>query len=186
MANRLDLEAAEETVVANFSVTPLVSEVTPGRELEVEVAFSVKGKLRRSFSRASWQEAYEAHDLQLRLAYELTLVRRAAIFHHKVFGPLRLVKKAKLYWSRNPDLEDHIWAMVVDEDGMPHIFDREEQVDAALFDFRRRVLIPSGALAPGDHVLKAELRLRWGRHLYVEGGELRAESPPFGVKVKQA
>ena len=120
-----------------------------------------------------------------RIRYWLKVTKRGTLFSSQVAEPPKYVRKAILYWTRNPDLTNNvtnrIWAMVVDEEGIPHVYDSERNLKDALFTFDRRILAPSPALADGDEV-RVEVKVKWGRHSFIEKGEASSTSEPLVVK----
>jgi hypothetical protein len=179
-------ELSGRTFLKSITVTQTSGEVTAEQGAQVRVQFELGGGLVDAFNRATWQEAYDLHDTSLRLLYWITIKRKGRLTGSKLAEPAKFLKKATLYWTRNPDLTDNvtnrIWAMVVDEDKIPHIFDSERKLREYLFRFDRRLLIPASSLDKAPAPLVAAIRLKWGRHSFIEKGEATGTSAPFTLK----
>ncbi len=179
-------DLSEATRVTVIEAAPTSGEVSPDQGTQVRVRFGLEGGLVEAFNRATWQEAYELHDTSLRLSYRIGIRRKGALLSSSVGEPVRYVKKASLYWTRNPDLTDNvtnrIWAMVVDEEKVPHVFDSEEELKEFLFTFERRVLVPADVARRVSGQVVAEVAVKWGRHSFVEKGLAKATSLPFALK----
>ncbi len=178
-------ELSRSTSVHDLTVSQTSGEIPPEAGLQLRISFRLSGGLVDVFSRGTWQEAYEVHDTTLRLLYWIK-VKRRGILSSQVADPAKYLKKASLYWTRNPDLTDNmtnrIWAMVVDEEKIPHFFDSEEKLKECLFIFDRRIMVPASALHRGSEELAVEVKVKWGRHSYIEKGHTTVTSPPFKAK----
>ena len=178
-------ELSRSTSVRDLAASQTSGGIPSEAGVQLRVRFRLSGGLVDVFSRGTWQEAYEVHDTTLRLLYWIK-VKRKGILSTQVADPAKYLKKAALYWTRNPDLTDNvtnrIWAMVVDEEKIPHFFDLEEKLKDCLFTFDRRILVPASALHSGSDELAVEVKVRWGRHSYIEKGHTTATSQPLKVK----
>ncbi|HVP24067.1 MAG TPA: hypothetical protein VMS77_09180 [Conexivisphaerales archaeon] len=178
-------ELSRRTSLGPVYVSQTTGEVQPEQGVQLKVKFRLQGGLVDAFSRATWQTAYEAHDTSLRLLYWLAVKKKGGLRRGNVAGPAKHLKKATLYWTRNPDLTDNatnrIWAMVIDEEKVPHVFDSEEKVKEALFSFERRILVPASLMSQADEV-RVEVKLKWGRHSFIEKGHVSAVSDRLAIK----
>lgn len=182
--------ATANTYITDFVVLPLQSELQPDQPADLRIKFKLRGGIFDSFNRAAWQLAWHKHDVMLRLLINISIYKKmAGVVSSKVLGPLKFVKKGKLYWTRNPDLTDNItntiWAFVVDEEDRPRIFDAEIDIKQALFDFDRRISLPPSSLKEEKNTLFAKVQVKWGRHIYIEKGKVSSSSPPFTLEVRK-
>src|SRR6202050_2838485 len=91
----------------------------------------------------------------------------------------REVRRARFYWSRDPDLPYRIWAAIVHEDGgAPIIPVSVEDARLKLFDIVKRFDAPAKSLGRGTHRLVASVDLSWGRRTYIEKGKTSGKSKP--------
>jgi hypothetical protein len=180
------LALSKSTKIAGLRVAFPREGVAYDDGLWLGLRFRVEGGLYDVFNRDVWQSAYAVHDNAMRFTYRVKVLR-SGIVPRAVAGPLKCVRKATLYWTRNPDLTDDasnaIWAMVVDEEKVPHLFDSEAALKGFLFSFERKLLVPAGSLRRGEADLMVRVEGKWGRHSYIEKGQTSATSEPFRVKV---
>jgi hypothetical protein len=97
----------------------------------------------------------------------------------------REVRRARFYWSRDPDLPYRIWAAIVHEDGgAPIIPVSVEDARTKLFDVVKRFEIPAKSLGRGTRKLVASVDVAWGRRTYIEKGKISGKSRPVEVKIE--
>ena len=185
------VQADRRGLSKNTSVGALSAEQTTGEVpleagVQLRVRFRLEGGLVEAFSRGAWQTAYEVHDTSLRLLYWVTVKKKGAVLKAQLAEPAKFLKKATLYWTRNPDLTDNvtnrIWAMVIDEEKVPHFFDSEPKLKEFLFTFDRRVLVPAVAVSGTSRGLEVEVKVKWGRHSFIEKGHASATSASLTIR----
>ncbi|MEM4443452.1 MAG: hypothetical protein QW593_04350, partial [Candidatus Nitrosocaldus sp.] len=101
--------------------------------------------------------------------------------------PITLVRKASIYWSRDPTMQPYppekkVWVMIVaDQDS---ILPRDEdEARSLLFDVHRRIEIMPSMLGKGKHSIFAEVSVEWGRHLYAEPEMITARSNEVRLEI---
>jgi hypothetical protein len=154
--------------------------VSSGEDIGMTVGFRVLGGLRDSFTPSVWTLAWEDNDKLVRLAMETTVSsgKRLATTGKEV-------RRARFYWSRDPDLPYRIWSAIVREDGgAPIIPSSADDARAEFLDVVKRFEIPAGSLGKGSHRLTATVDVKWGRRTYIEKGKASAKSKPVEVKVE--
>ena len=89
------------------------------------------------------------------------------------------VRRAKFYWSRDPDLPYRIWTAIIHEDGSaPIIPDSVEDAKSKFLDVVKLFEIPASALGRGSHKIVGSVDIAWGRRSYLEkGSALRKDRP---------
>lgn len=177
-------QAPDATWISGLQLT--VSK--PGLRLDEPVTLSfsyrVLGKLRATFTQETWERAYEQHDNYWRVTYRIELLRRVAgAFRRRLMEPLPIVRRATLYWSRNPDLPHRIWAMIINEDRVPSLPKSEQEAQAAFFDVTKSVDLLGSDLGRGAHTLAVKVRAKWGKHIIIDPGACEAQSPPTELRV---
>jgi hypothetical protein len=179
--------AARDTHISELKATPSVESSHSDQRVDVRVKFKIRGGLYQAFNRDTWQTAWPKHDTMLRLLIWVGIYRKKAGVSRAVIKPIKFVRKGKLYWTRNPDLTDNlknrVWAFVVNEDGRPRIFDSERDIKDALFNFDRGITLPPESLKSGRNTFHVKVKLKWGRHTFVEKGQVSEVSEPFSIQV---
>jgi hypothetical protein len=140
------------------------------RPLSVNLSFKIDGAIREAFSQKNWEKAYNKHDNGFRMTIEVDVKSGG-----KVVLPLKFVRKAALFWTRNPKIPHRIWVSVVKDDA-PFYPLSEEEAKSLLFDVDKVIELPGTELISGSHRLSADIRVRWGKHEYTEPTEISARS----------
>jgi hypothetical protein len=167
------------TSLADLSVILDKGAVSLGEDIGVTVGFRVVGGLRESFAPNVWTMAWEDNDKLVRLMMDTTVSAGK-----RLAGTGKEVRRARFYWSRDPDLPYRIWAAVVHEDGgAPLIPTSVEDARGKFLDVVKRFDVPAKSLGKGTHRLVATVNVAWGRRTYLEKGKTSAKSKPVEVKV---
>lgn len=148
-------------------------------DVGLTVGFRVVGGLRESMTPNVWTMSWEDNDKMVRLMMDSTVSagKRLATTGKEV-------RKARFYWSRDPDLPYRIWAAIVHEDGgAPIIPISVEDARSKLLDVVKRFDIPAKSLGKGTHKLVATVNIAWGRRTYIERGKTSGKSEPVEVKI---
>ncbi|HUI00148.1 MAG TPA: hypothetical protein VLX56_00795 [Nitrososphaerales archaeon] len=154
--------------------------VAVGQDIGVTVGFRVMGGLRESFAPNVWTMAWEDNDKLVRLMMTTTVSSG-----RKLEDTGKEVRRARFYWSRDPDLPYRIWAAIVHEEGgAPIIPVSVEDAKSKFLDVTKRFEIPASSLGKGSHKLEAKVEVSWGRRTYIEKGKASARSKPVQVKVE--
>ena len=118
------------------------------------------------------------------MGYWVTLVKRRP-------GPIpgvevkrdKFVRRAVFFWTRNPELPYRVWATVATEFETILYPKTEEEAQGMLFDVTRSYEIPAKSLGSGRHSLEAKVRVKWGKHIFTERGDVSSRSPSHKVSV---
>lgn len=147
--------------------------------ITLDLRFSVDGHIRDVFTRDRWLDAYERHDNLFRIKYVMS-IKRSSLLSRDIAEPITLVRKASIYWSRDPTVQPYppekkVWIMIVmDQDSL--LPRDEDEARALLFDVRKRIEIVPSILGKGRHEVFAEVSAEWGRHVYTEPDRIHARS----------
>ncbi|MBI4258552.1 MAG: hypothetical protein HY619_06320 [Thaumarchaeota archaeon] len=153
--------------------------------IKLSLSFQVVGGFRDNFTQPVWEEAYKAHDVSLRLTCTVSFARKVGrVFSKKVGKPIRLVRKARLFWTRNPERFNKTWVMVIDENEVPTLPKSDAEAQSMLLDFVRTFDLLGTDLGKGEHSIVAKVRVKWGQHYYVPKGMVGATSPPLKIICK--
>jgi len=169
-----------KTALADVSVILDKSAVSFDEAIGVTVGFRVIGGLRESFTPNVWTMSWEDNDKLVRLMMDISVSSGK-----KLASTGREVRRARFYWSRDPDLPYRIWAAIVHEDGgAPIIPLSVEDARTKLLDVTKRFDIPAKTLGRGTRKLTASVDVAWGRRTYIEKGKISGKSRPVEVKIE--
>jgi hypothetical protein len=144
--------------------------VRSDQPLTLSLSFKIEGAIREAFVQKNWEKAYNKHDNGFRMTVEVDIKSG-----RKKVMPLKLVRKAALFWTRNPKIPYRIWVSVVKDDTQYYPLSVEE-AQSLLFDVNKVIELSGADLASGAHRLSADIRVHWGRHEYTEPAEISARS----------
>jgi hypothetical protein len=138
---------------------------------QLRLSFSITGTIRSTFNQSSWERAYNKHDNSFRLK-----IRIAIKINNQTILTKEYVRKAVLFWTRNPKIPFRIWIFIVQED-MPLYPLSVEEAQSLMFDLNKTIEVDGvrrGKSKNGE--IYAEIRVSWGRHEFTEPVELLAKS----------
>ncbi|HEY7508595.1 MAG TPA: hypothetical protein VH677_05645 [Nitrososphaera sp.] len=144
--------------------------VKADRPLTLSLSFKLEGAIREAFSQINWEKAYNKHDNGFRMTIEVDVKSG-----RKTVKQLKFVRKAALFWTRNPKIKHRIWVSIV-KDETPFYPLTEEEAKSILFDVNKVIELSGEELASGAHKLSADVRVHWGKHDYTEPAEIAARS----------
>lgn len=153
---------------ANFSKSQ--DSVKAGQPLTLSLSFKIDGAIREAFSQRNWERAYNKHDNGFRLTIEIEIKSG-----RKSILPIKMVRKAALFWTRNPKIPHRVWVSVVKDD-TPYYPLTVEEAQSLLFDVNKVIELSGNDLDTGSHKIHAEIRVSWGKHEYTEPDEVHARS----------
>ena len=88
---------------------------------------------------------------------------------------IKLVRKAALFWTRNPKIPYRIWVSIVKDD-TPFYPLTEEDAKSQLFDVNKVIELSGSDLSSGTHKLYADIRVSWGKHVYTQPNQIKGRS----------
>ena len=144
--------------------------VRPDQPLTLSLSFRIQGSIREAFSQKNWERAYNKHDKGFIMKIEIDLKsgrRRIAL--------IKLVRKAALFWTRNPKIPYRIWVSIVKDDS-PFYPLTEEEAKSLLFDVNKVIELRGSDLNSGTHKLYADIKVSWGKHVYTQPNEIKGRS----------
>ena len=153
--------------------------------LAVSVNFKINGGIRRNFVRKLWEAAYDEHDLGLRIIYWVTLLKqRGKPLPGMQVRKDKFVRRASFFWTRNPELPYRVWTTIATEFETILYPKTEEEAQGMLFNVTRNFEIPARTLGPGDHSLGAKIRVKWGKHIFTESGEVSGKTGTMKTRIE--
>ena len=145
--------------------------------LTLDLGFNVDGLIREIFSQKNWERAYDKHDNAFRLSVLLDVK-----VDGKSIDKIKFVRKAVLFWTRNPKLSYRVWISII-KDETPHYPLTIEEAKSLLFDVNKTIEIQRNDLAKGENEIKIDITVSWGRHNYTEPVELHAQTETIKVNL---
>jgi hypothetical protein len=142
----------------------------------LNLAFKIDGAIREVFSQKNWEKAYNKHDNGFRMVIDVDIKSG-----RKVIKSLKFVRKAALFWTRNPKIPHRIWVSVVKDD-TPFYPLSEEEARSLLFDVSKLIDLSSAELSASAHRLSADIHVSWGKHDYIEPVQISAKSNEIEVQ----
>lgn len=159
-----------DSFIAGASLEKSQDSVKPGQPLTLSLSFKVEGAIREAFTQKNWERAYNKHDNGFRMTIEVDIKSG-----RKTVMPLKFVRKAALFWTRNPKIPFRIWVSIVKDDA-PFYPLAEEEARSLLFDVNKVIELSGSDLDSGTQKLYAEIRVSWGKHDYAEPTEIKGRS----------
>ena len=144
--------------------------VRSDQPLTLSLSFRIQGSIREAFSQKNWERAYNKHDNGFIMKIEIDLKsgrRRIAL--------IKLVRKAALFWTRNPKIPYRIWVSIVKDD-TPFYPLTEEEAKSLLFDVNKVIELKGSDFNSGTHKLYTDIKVSWGKHVYTEPNEIKGKS----------
>lgn len=175
-----------DSTITDVQLVPEKRESKREETVALNFGFRIVGGVREAFHPDIWTVAWEDFDKIQRLTMRFSVGElRAGILPKKLLEIKKEVRRASFYWSRDPDLPYRIWAMIMHEDGSaPKIPLNVEDAKSKMFDIVKRFEVPASKLGKGTHKLFASAHAKWGRHSYIEKGQLSTRSKEVSVKVE--
>jgi hypothetical protein len=144
--------------------------VRPDQPLTLSLSFRIQGSIREAFSQKNWERAYNKHDKSFLMKIEIDLKSgRSRIAF------IKLVRKAALFWTRNPKIPYRIWVSIVRDD-TPFYPLTEEEAKSLLFDVNKVIELKGSDLNSGTHKLYTDIKVSWGKHVYTQPDEIKGRS----------
>lgn len=144
--------------------------------LTLSLSFNIDGSIRENFSQKNWERAYDKHDngFRLTISFDLKVGRNSV-------DKAKFVRKAVLFWTRNPKLSYRVWVSVI-KDETPHYPLTIEEAKSLLFDVTKTMELDSNKLKEGQNEIHVSIKVSWGKHLYTDPFELHGETKVVKVK----
>ncbi len=144
--------------------------VRPDQPLTLNLSFKIEGAIREAFAQKNWEKAYNVHDNGFRMTIEVDIKSG-----RKTIVPLKFVRKAALFWTRNPKIPYRVWVSIVKDD-TPHYPLTVDEAQSFLFDVNKVIELSGNDLPAGAHKLSADIRVSWGKHDYTGPTEISGRS----------
>jgi hypothetical protein len=150
------------SIIADAIISKSENNVKEGKPLTLSLSFKINGNIREVFEQKNWERAYNKHDNGFRMSIEIDLKSGS-----KSILTLKFVRKAALFWTRNPKIPYRIWVSVIKDD-TPFYPLTVEEAKSLLFDVKKVIELNGNGFNPGSNRLFANIKVRWGKHTYTE------------------
>ena len=160
----------KESFIADLVLKKSQGNSTIGDSITLSLNFTIKGNIRDIFTQKNWEKAYNKHDNVFRLIIKLDIKNNGQTIDSK-----KLLRKAILFWTRNPKINHRIWITIV-KDESPHYPLEEEEAKNLLFDFQKNIEIEASKLKKKKNKISVTINLSWGKHEYIEKNQITKES----------
>lgn len=156
--------------IENVRLTSLRTGLNSDKRVTFRIAFTIGGKIREVFDQKSWERAYNLHDNLFRIKIDIDLKSGSRNLAHT--GSLR---KASLFWTRNPKLPYRIWILIIKDDTTFYPSSIEE-ARSLLFDVEKDISLNVSQIDVGKQDVHAHIRVWWGKHQYTPSCELKSRT----------
>ncbi len=161
---------ADSSFISGAALSKSQDSAKSGQPLTLSLSFKVDGTIRQAFNQNNWERAYNKHDNGFRMTIEVGIKS-----NRRIIMPIKITRKAALFWTRNPKIPYRIWVSIVKEDTSFYPLSVEE-ARSLLFDVNKVIELSGSDLDSGTHKLHADIRVSWGKHEYTEPGEIKVRS----------
>jgi hypothetical protein len=165
----------QKSLISNIKLDTPHKSIGSNTILPLDLGFNIDGLIREIFSQKNWERAYDKHDNAFRLTVFLD-VRAGG----KSIDKIKFVRKAVLFWTRNPKLSYRVWISII-KDETPYYPLTIEEAKTLLFDITKSIELQSNNLQKGENEIQIDIRVSWGRHLYTEPIELHGQTETIKV-----
>ena len=165
----------QKSLISNIKLDTPHKSIGSNTILPLDLGFNIDGLIREIFSQKNWERAYDKHDNAFRLSIFLDV--RAG---RKSIDKIKFVRKAVLFWTRNPKLSYRVWISII-KDETPYYPLTIEEAKTLLFDVTKTIEIQSNNLQNGENEIQIDITVSWGRHLYTEPIELHGQTETIKV-----
>jgi len=178
--------ARSKTILADIKLIPRRVSYSIDEPIAIALGFRVIGGLREAFIPDVWTGAWEDNDKMVRFKMKTSIVSGSAgILKKEIASTGVEVRKAKFYWSRDPDLPYRIWTAIVNEDGSgPQIPASVDDAKAMMFDVVKQYVVPAASLGRGQRKIAGKVDISWGRRSFIEKGSASGQSKELVLRIE--
>ncbi|MGD1835436.1 MAG: hypothetical protein ACPKPY_11975 [Nitrososphaeraceae archaeon] len=154
----------------NIDFRKIKENFSKNESLKFYLSLKITGNLREIFNPNTWEKAYNKFDNTLRITFDIDIKSGRSTLHS-----FKFVRKAILFWTRNPKIPYRIWVTVVIDD-IPFYPTSVEEAKSLLFDIKKNITFENTGLSPGSHDVFANISVSWGKHRYTDREKLIGKS----------
>jgi hypothetical protein len=160
----------KESYIDNIALKEIAEKSNIKNTITLSLNFTISGFIREIFTQKNWEKAYDKHDNIFRVIIKLDIKNNGNIIESK-----KLLRKAILFWTRNPRIKHRIWITIV-RDETPYYPLEEEEAKDLLFNFQKEIEIESSKIRDGKNKISVKVNISWGKHEYIEKEEITRET----------
>ena len=164
-------QMADNSFIDSATLAKSQESVRPDQPFTLSLSFRIQGSVREAFSQKNWERAYNKHDKGFLMTIEIDLKSGS----RRRITLIKLVRKAALFWTRNPKIPYRIWVSIVRDD-TPFYPLTEEEAKSLLFDVNKVIELKGSDLNSGTHKLYTDIKVSWGKHVYIQPNEIKGRS----------
>lgn len=165
------LKMQDGSYIADATLSKSQESVRSGQPLTLSLSFKIEGKIRDAFNQKNWERAYNKHDNSFRMTIAIDIKSSG----RKTITQTKFVRKAVLFWTRNPKISYRIWISIIKDDAPVYPLTIEE-AKSMFFDVNKVIELSGNDLDSGANKLHATIKVLWGKHEYTEPMEIKGTS----------
>jgi len=169
----------DRSMIIDAVLSKSQDKVRIGENLTLSLGFKIVGDIREAINPKCWERAYDRHDNAFRMSTRVDL--RSG---RKMILQIKFIRKAIIFWTRNPKIANRIWISIVKDDMLSYPTTVEE-ARSFLFDVNKIIELNTQNLQSGVHNLFADIEVTWGKHTYAEPQVIAARSNSIEVICKK-
>ena len=154
----------------NIEFRKIKEDFSKNESLQFHLSLKLNGNIREIFNPNTWEKAYNKFDNTLRLVFHVEIKSGRNTLYS-----INFVRKAILFWTRNPKIPYRIWITVVIDD-MPFYPTSVEEAKSLLFDIEKNIIFENTTLSPGSYDVFANISVSWEKHRYIDQQKLKERS----------
>lgn len=164
-----------DSFISNVNISLLNNKNSGTENLALQMEFKIEGKIRDVFEKKNWERAYNKYDNIFRVVIELEFRSGRNIIYSEKF-----VRKAVLFWTRNPKIQDRIWVQIVKDESTFYPLSVDE-AKMLLFDFKKTFELENRRQKVTNNMIGARIAVSWGKHLFTDPEKISAKSENIKV-----
>jgi len=161
-----------------------------GDSLIFKVSANLNGEIKNVLKPESWFNAYYKGDRYFFIRYYIEIKEKRFIFNKNLLKD-KIVRKAIIYWSRNPKIEDiywetyeRIWLTIVTEDKMFYLPKDLEEVYSKLLFLNKSYKIKKDNIEKGNHTVYTVIKAKWSNYTFIKKDLVKGKSNFVNIYLK--
>jgi hypothetical protein len=156
--------------IENVKLSSSRTDLKSNEQVTFRITFRIGGKIRQVFDQKNWERAYYLHDNLFRIKIDIDLKSGSKKLVHNCS-----LRKASLFWTRNPKVPYRIWILIIKDDTTFYPSTVEE-AQSLLFDIEKELTVNASHFNVGEQEVHAQIRVWWGKHHYISTCELNSKT----------
>lgn len=161
----------------NIVLTKTKNKISINETISLNLSFKINGSIRDLFTQSTWEKAYNKFDNTFRIMIDADIKVGKKKIHS-----VKFLRKAILFWARNPKIQHRIWVSIVKDDS-PFYPLSEQESRSLLFDVNKIIEFSISDLNQGIYNFHADVRVSWGKHNFTEALKLEGISNQEQIEI---